>query len=810
MFLSRAWLNDYVAIPKSLSAKELGLKLTMSVVEVEGWKKEGEYLDKVVVGRVLAIEKHPNADKLRLALVDIGKEKLKIVCGGMNLRQGMLVAVAQVGARVRWHGEDEWTELVPAKIRGVESRGMICSAQELGLSEKMNPEDGILDISALDAKPGESFRNAAGINDIIYDIDNKSMTHRPDLWGHYGMARELAALFGKKLSIITLAKIASKTKDKKLSVKVEDNKLCPRYCGLVIDNIKVGPSPFWMQKRLASVNVRPINNIVDITNYVLMELGQPLHAFDYNFIPGGEIIVRRAKEKEKITTLDNEVRTLTKNRLVIANSRGPIAVAGIMGGANSEISDKTTSVIIESANFEPYSIRKTSAALGLRSESSMRFEKSLDPNLAELGIRRAAGLILELCPGSCIASSLVDVKKFKLNQGPIKLDLEFLNKKIGIDISKSRVKKILSSLGFGVQDRGKWLSVKVPTWRATKDISISEDLVEEVARIYGYDNIKIYLPKFEIAPPKKNELRNLENNICDILVDFGLSQTSNYSFVGGKEMDKLGLDKTKCIKIKNPVSEDQTSMRTALLPGLLGNIELNQYNYDDISLFEIGSVYWQGKGKNTANPKSKTYLPEEVKRLAAVFMTQDSKNEFARAADTLRSLFTRLKLDIELGEPQNKEPYQHPGRCAEVLINKNVIGKIFELHPQAQQAFDIRHRVGYWEISLEALQKFIQKQEIKFKPLPKFPSVRRDLALVCPEELEYRGLEKTIKSASQLVVSVQPFDVYRGKGLPAATKSIALHLVFRHDERTLQNEDVDKEINKILSSLKTRGVELRK
>ena len=344
MLLSRDWLNQYTKIPKNLSDKDLGALLTLSVVEVEGFKVEGENLDKIVVGKVLNIEPHPNADKLSLAEVDIGREKIKAVCGGKNLSKGMLVAFAKVGAKVRWHGEDKWTELEPAEIRGVESRGMICAAEELGLEPSLNPEHGILDISGTNAKPGELFVKAFALDDTVFDIDNKSITHRPDLWGHYGMARELAALFNEKFKDIEIANI-KKANNKMLSVDVKDFELCPRYCGLVIDNIVVAPSPMWMQKRLSSAGVRPINNIVDITNYILLELGQPMHAFDYSFIQDGKIIVRRAKDNEIITTIDDEKRTLTNDMLVIADIKGPVAVAGVMGGANSEINDNTTSII---------------------------------------------------------------------------------------------------------------------------------------------------------------------------------------------------------------------------------------------------------------------------------------------------------------------------------------------------------------------------------------------------------------------------------------------------------------------------------
>jgi len=807
MLLSRDWLAQYTDIPK-LSSKELALKLTMSVVEVEGWEELGEKLSKIIIGKVLEIQKHPDADKLSLVEVDAGKNSLKVVCGGQNLKKGMLVAFAPVGAKVRWHGEEEWTELKPAKIRGVESRGMICAAEELGLPVDMNPENGILDLSGTNAKPGQSFSKAIGLDDTVFDIDNKSITHRPDLWGHYGMARELAALFSKKLKDIELAKI-TKANDKKLIVKVEDSKLCPRYCGIVIDNVKIESSPMWMQKRLIAAGIRPINNIVDATNYVLLELGQPLHAFDYNYIPDGEIIVRRAKDKEKITTIDDEKRSLSKEMLVIAAGKGAVAVAGVMGGANSEINENTTSVIIESANFDGFSIRKTATELGLRTESSARFEKNLDPNLAKTGILRAVKLILDLYPDAKVASQLVDVAKFKLDQGPIHLDFDLINKKIGIEIPKKQVISILKGLGFEVKEKGKGLRVKVPTWRATNDISIPEDLVEEVARIYGYDNIEPKLPELKIQPPEINLLRALENQSIQSLVGLGLSESHNYSFVSEKDLDLLDIDKSICVRVKNPLSKEEALLRPKLLVGLLKNIVTNQRNYERMELFEIGSIHWTGKSNNFSNPKKKTYLPNEAKNIAAVFVKKGDKNPFVLASEALQNFMFSLGLNATLMENEGACTYCHPARRATIKIGERVVGEIFELHPAKQNAFDIDERVGYWEMSLEEILKALDTKDLKFSPLSKFPSVRRDISLLVPQDIEYGEIENLIFGASEFVSKVSLFDIYEGKGMPKGTKSIALHIEFQSKERTLEAEEIDNEIKSILDILKSKDIELR-
>ncbi|MDD4995307.1 MAG: phenylalanine--tRNA ligase subunit beta [Patescibacteria group bacterium] len=811
MLVSRNWLNEYCAIPKSLSDKDLALKLSLTVVEVEGWQEEGKNLDKVVVGKILKVSKHPNADKLKICVVDVGTEKLSIVCGGANVAEGMLVAVARVGARVRWHGEGELQELAPAKIRGIESRGMICAAEELGLSEKLNPEHGILDITGTRAKPGAPFARALGLTDTIFEVDNKSLTHRPDLWGHYGMARELSAIYGGKLKPVDLQKIKSPKKGtaKKLKVKILDSALCPRYMGLVIDNIKIAASPVVLQKRLAALNVRPINNIVDATNYILLELGQPLHAFDYSLIPGGEIMVRRAARGEKITTIDEIPRNLDSEMLVIANAKGPVAVAGIMGGRDSGISGATKTIVIESANFEPYSIRKTSTRLGLRTESSIRFEKSLDPNLAETAILRAAKLIMEMCPEARIASPLVDAAKFSLKQGPIKLSLKSFESKVGLKLPRARVASILKSLGFVSAGAGDILNVKIPSWRATKDIVIAEDLIEEVLRIHGYDKVKSRLPKFEITPPPQSPLPVFEHRVRDILAGLGASEVYNYSFISERDLSRLGID-DGCIKIKNPISREEALLRPNMLPNLIKNISSNQHSFPDIMVFEIGSVYLNKPSDIIADPKKKTYLPEEKRRLAAAVMNQGGRDPFEQARDLAANFFYAVGIDCKFKPVASPKPYEHPARTAYIFAGEKLVGKVFELHPAKAKEFGVNERVGYLEVELEPLPELIVGRNVKFYPLARFPSVRRDIALVCSEGLLYNELEAAIRGASSLVAGIELFDTYRGEKIPQGTKSLALHLELRHSERTLEAPEIDREISKILSSLAAKKISLRK
>jgi len=449
-----------------------------------------------VVGEIIKVKNHPNADKLKVVDTKISSGKtVEIVCGGINLKDGIKVTVALPGAKILWHGEGDLVELKKTKIRGVESFGMICASSEIGLDKQFPAKDEreIMDISFVDDRAGTAIKKALGLDDVVFQVENKSITHRPDLWNHYGMARELSILYKKPLKKLQLPKLLP-GKNKKLKVKIKDTKICHRYMGVIIDGIQIQPSPEWMQKRLRTCGIRSINNLVDITNYVMLELGQPMHVFDADKI-NGDILVRKARSGEKILALDGIEYTLDNEDPIIADKNGPIAMAGIMGGEKSGVATNTKTVIFEAANFDPTTIRRSSIRHALRSEGSSRHEKSLDPTNIENALYRAVQLALELCPKAKISSNIADEKNFKLNQGPIQISHEFIEKKIGIEIKPETATSILKNLGFEMKGSSKKLSVTVPTWRATKDVSIAEDLVEEVARIYGYENIPALMPK---------------------------------------------------------------------------------------------------------------------------------------------------------------------------------------------------------------------------------------------------------------------------------------------------------------------------
>ncbi|MBU4455315.1 phenylalanine--tRNA ligase subunit beta [Patescibacteria group bacterium] len=654
------------------------------------------------------------------------------------------------------------------------------------------------------------------LKDVIYDIDNKSITHRPDLWSHYGMAREIAAFLDvklKKYNANTTNLYANTTNQKmRIDVKIEDEKLCPRYMAVAVSGIKVEPSPEWMRERLIAAGSRPINNIVDITNYVMLELGQPLHAFDFSKISNDiKIIVRKAKQDEVIETLDGEKRRLDEEMLVIADKNKPIAIAGVMGGANSEVDGATTEIILESANFNFISIRKTSQKLGLRTESSIRFEKSLDPNLCELALAKAVELIKKICPEAKISGNPVDEKNFALNQGPIKLNLEWLNKIIGQEIEEKKVVKILNSLGFEIKQdtkcpSGHLVSVKVPTWRATKDISIPEDLLEEVARIYGYGNIASVMPIVEMEPPKINEEKLLEKKIKNTLAGApALAEAYNYSFVGEEQLAKLGIDCASYVKLANPIAAHQTMLRQSLAPNLIENIRTNQARFERIGLFEIGSICLSAPGEIDKGGKTGENLPYQEKRLGIILAADEKINVFAQAKGIVEYLLMSLDLPFTFQTTEIRPDWADESACAKINVFKRDIGLATKLNSKARRGLGLKKEVAMVEISFAELFNIIKEQSMKkFRAYDKYPPAIRDLAFVVNEKILYNDIRDEIISFDKLINKVELFDVYSGGKLGKAEKNLAFHIAFLAPDRTLTSEEVDELQKRLINRLEEK------
>ena len=741
-------LQKFVTAPKKLTARQLADTLTMSVVEVDGWEDQAERLAHIVVGLVTKVEVHPNADKLKLATVDCGKEKFDVVCGGVNIRVGMKVAFAKVGSRVRWHGQGDWVKLTAAKIRGVESHGMICAAEELELPDDAAVEHGVMDLSHLPAKSGTPLADALELTDIILEIDNKSITHRPDLWGHLGVARELAALWKTSLHEPQLPQLAPEI-DVPLMVSSKASAGLVRYLGLALDGIKVAESPAWLKQALHSLGHRPVNNVVDVTNYVMLEMGQPLHAFDLEKLASAEIVVRYAKKGEQLAMLDGVTRELDAETLVIADRKKALAVAGVIGGAASGVTLDTKAIVLEAATFEAVGVRATAARLGLRTDASARFEKALDPELAEAAMKRAVSLLSEVCPGSRIASPIVDVFPKVLPKHTITLPLPWLYKRLGDELPAKEVLDILHRLGFATREKDGDVIVTVPSWRAARDITIPEDLVEEVARIWGYGRLPRTMPKFDIVPPWRDQAQDLRWKIRDLMVGAGWTETLSYSFVS-KGM----------LELENPVDQTKRYLRPTLASSLREQFDAAcRAGAGDVKLFELGRVF---TGKSSALPAGdggSSRLPAQPWHLALALRDTTVSDNFRAVKGALELIERELWVKLE------------PVYAA---VGAGVVA----------------------ETSLEGVAEPGSVRE--FTPIPKYPSVVRALSVITPGT-PWAQVEQAVRSIDPLVHGVRGIDVYEVSGAGTSTTA---EITFRSPERTLKSAEVDEVMEKITRLLK--------
>jgi phenylalanyl-tRNA synthetase beta chain len=807
MLLSLNWLKDFVKISDKTDPKKIGEILTMHSVEVEGISKEAEKFNNFIVGEIVKIKKHPNADRLQIATVKISNKKndfLNIVCGAPNIEVGQKVPLALAGAIL-----PNGMEIKKTEVRGEYSEGMMCAQDELGIGDD---HEGIM-ILDKKAKVGQSLSDFLKINDVVFEVENKTLSNRPDLWGHYGIARELGVLLdssmSEKFKQIPKAKIKIDKKKIDFEVKVKDDKLCPRYMAIALSGIKIKESPDYIKKRLRAVGMRPINNIVDISNYVMLELGQPIHTFDLNLV--NEITVRRAVKNETITTLDGAKRNLEKDMLVIADSKKPIAIAGVMGGENSEINDKTESVLIEVANFNPVSIRKTAQTLGLRTEASKRYEKSLDPNLCATAIARAVELIKESNEEAKVISQLVDVKKFNLFTGPLDVNMETIKKIIGIEIPEKEILRILKKLGFEVISKKDYFRIIIPTWRATKDISIAEDIAEEIARVYGYNKIKSALPEIKLALAPIDKKKKFERELKNILaLSLKLTEVYNYSFNNDKQLKKMGLESDDYIRLANPISKDHTLLRQSLAPNILEKIKINQANYENINLFEIGKVYKNKIGENLKNNHSKDKLPLEEKIIGIAIAGNDN-NLFRKTKGKIELLFSHYYKKAVYKKPVSYKGWAQKNKSADIFIDNKNIAYIAELNKKYALSNGIKKDLVLVEINFNDFFKVINSGVgKKYKDIPKFPAVSRDLAFVVDKKICYNDLKEGIVDFSELIRKVELFDIYEGDKIGEGKKSMAFHIDYMSNDKTLTAGEADELQIKLIKFLeKAYSIKIR-
>ncbi len=769
MKFSYNWLREMVPTLAE-SPKELGRLITIHTAECEGVEAWGELLEHVDAARVLSVESLGETHN-RKAIVETKRYGTKtVVCGAPNCRPGITTIYVPAGVTL-----PNGKAIGKITLEGVESDGMLASGAELGIN---NDHSGVVEID------GEAQLAA----DFVIEIDNKSLTHRPDLWGHYGMAREVAAIAGRALrdpvDLARLPKAAAPIK-----VTIEEFKLCPRYSALVFENVKIGPSPLWLQQRMQAVGLNPINNIVDVTNLVLAELPQPMHAFDADKLRGGEIIVRPARDGETLAALNGECYTLDATNLVIADKESAVAVAGVIGGADSAIGDSTTRIVLESANFHAIGIRKTSVKLKLRTDASMRFEKSQDPENTLRGLARAIELLELVCPGIRLVGGVTD--EYQPQPAPPKIDLplDWLDRKLGCAVPAPEVRRILESLAFGVEEpAARTLRVTVPSWRATKDISIADDLVEEIGRMIGYGTIDPAPPLVAAKPPVANPERAFQHTVREMAAAQGFTEVYNYSFVNEELIRPFGFDLAAHVEVTNPIAADQTHLRTSLLPRVWRNMNDNARHLDHFRLFEIGREIH----------KSPTGLPNERPHFVAAIYARDNGEAALRE---LTRLVDCLLKGAEIVPGVELKMYEHPHRNADVKAQGESIGRLFELHPTLMDS----GRAAILDLDMEALER-LQPKAHKYQPLRRYPTSAFDLSPHAPSRELVGSIGEHIRShAGADLVALEFLRTFALE----EKQSVSFRITVGAPDRTLSSEEVGAIRMRIAEGLRTAGYELK-
>ncbi len=798
MFVSLNWLKNYIDLDQ-LSPEELADKITKTGIEVEGIEYIAEKSSNVVVGLVESCEKHPNADKLNLCQVNVGDETLQIICGAPNVAAGQKVAVAKPGAVLPGN-----FKIKKAKLRGTESNGMICALQELGIEEKFVPKDvadGIF-VFPEDTEIGVDALPLLNLDDAILELG--LTPNRADAMSMLGVAYEVAAILDLPLRLPRedVHMVEEEAKDY-IDVEVEDTTLNPYYGAFVIKDIKLAPSPLWMRNYLMAAGIRPINNVVDITNYVLLEYGQPLHAFDYDKFDSEKVVVRRAKENEKIVTLDDQTRVLSPDYLVITNGKEPMALAGVMGGKDSEVDENTSTVLLEAAYFDPAIVRNASKDFNLRSESSSRFEKGIDPERVKRAGLRACQLLEKYAHGK-ILSGIVNVDELDLTEKKVEISTSKINNRLGTQISTEEIGNILRKLHFSYENNDEVFEVSVPTRR--QDIVIFEDMVEEVARIYGYDNLPYTLPQGDAQAGGLTKQQELKRFVKNYFESAGLSETITYSLTSKEKAtllasDEILQDAKETVSLAMPMSEEHSTLRLSILPEMLSSASYNlARKQTDIANYEVGTVFVSKEETITEQPSERLRATGLLTGDWVTHEWQEEKKavDFYVVKGILTGLFEKLSLAVSY-KPVKKEN-MHPGRTAKLYLNDREIGFLGQIHPQLAKDFDLKETYVF-DLDLDYLMD--QYEEIpNFDRIPRFPTVTRDMALVVKEDVLAGQIIDTItKAGGELVKDVHVFDVYQGEHLEKGEKSIACSILYLDPERTLKDEDVEASYQAILSRL---------
>lgn len=812
MKVSLNWIRDYVQLPADADLKKLAYDLTMSTVEVEDTIELAKQFDHMVVGVINTIEQHPNADKLRVCMTDIGGRVESIVCGGSNLREGMKVAVALPGSVCRWHGEGEPVEIKKSKLRGVDSYGMICGAVEIGLADLFptKEEAHILDLSDFDAPAGTPLADALDLNDIILEIDNKSMTNRPDLWGHYGIAREIAALYDLPMKEFPhFDRNVENTSG--FHVTVEDAERCPRMTGTQIENVCVKPAPYWMQVRIWKTGMRPINALVDITNYVMLATGQPSHAYDSDHI-AGHIIVRRAKAGETLTLLNGKELPLSTDDLTIADDAGIVGLAGVMGGAKDSILPTTSKVILEIANFQAAGIRRTALRYDNRTEASARYEKAIDPERCDQALDLSMQLFSGLYPEMKV-TGLVDEYPRHLKQAEIDVPLSWLERRLGKRLPPEEIRHKMELLGYGISFSGDNMHVVVPTWRSTGDVSIQADIMEEVARMYGYENFEAE-PITTTFDGAINQLdKDLERRIKEYLaIRCGMQEIFTYPWMEESYVNAVLQSTEGILSLSTPPSPAERFVRSSLLPNLCKAVVKNERYFDEFSIFETAQVFRDENYTSPYDPREK--LPSQRKNVAGAFVTTDKDITalFRKAKGVVEMMARYVHMETLTFRQTEKPVWADNVVWLNICRGEEKVGDLALLSKKVSMACGIKNlNVMLFQLDQDSLVP-LKSRTNTFTHMAEYPMTDYDISLLLDGSVQWKDVLQTVGGIkSELLHGASFVDEYRGKQVPAGKKSLTLRLSIGSKEKTLTSSEIEEVASNVLNKIAKRfGAELRR
>ena len=811
MKVSLNWIRDYVQLPADADLKKLAYDLTMSTVEVEDATDLGASFHDMVVGVINTIEQHPNADKLKVCKTDIGGRVEDIVCGGSNLREGMKVAVALPGAMCKWHGEGDLVEIKKSKLRGVDSYGMICGAVEIGLADLFptKEEAHILDLSDFDAPAGTPLADALDLNDIILEIDNKSMTNRPDLWGHYGIAREIAALYDLPMTQFPhFDRNVENTSG--FHVTVEDAERCPRMTGTQIENVCVKPAPYWMQVRIWKTGMRPINALVDITNYVMLATGQPSHAYDSDHI-AGHIIVRRAKAGETLTLLNGKELPLSTDDLTIADDAGIVGLAGVMGGAKDSILPTTSKVILEIANFQAAGIRRTALRYDNRTEASARYEKAIDPERCDQALDLSMQLLSDLYPEMKV-TGLVDEYPRHLKQAEIDVPLSWLERRLGKRLSPDEIKHKMELLGYSITFNGDNMHVVVPTWRSTGDVSIQADIMEEVARMYGYENFEAE-PITTTFDGAINQLdKDLERRIKEYLaIRCGMQEIFTYPWMEESYVNAVLQSTEGILSLSTPPSPAERFVRSSLLPNLCKAVVKNERYFDEFSIFETAQVFRDENYTSPYDPREK--LPSQRKNVAGAFATTDKDITalFRKAKGVVEMMARYVHMEALTFKQAEKPVWADNVVWLNIYRGDEKVGDLALLAKKVSMACGIKNlNVMLFQLDQDSLVP-LKSRTNTFIHLAEYPMTDYDISLLVDGSVQWKDVAQTVRGIkSELLHGAAFVDEYRGKQVPAGKKSLTLRLAIGSKDKTLTSAEIEEVASGVLNKIAKRfGAELR-